>query len=83
LGYKEEGATTTPFKMLAMNKCSRYHIATLALKYGSKRNPQVAPMSHTLMSSYRYILEEHDKHIKMHGKDPDNLEQFCSTIFAA
>ncbi len=26
-GYIEEGATTTPFKMLTLNRCSRYHVA--------------------------------------------------------
>jgi xylulose-5-phosphate/fructose-6-phosphate phosphoketolase len=83
LGYKEEGTTTTPFKMLAMNKCSRYHVAKLALKYGAKKNAHVAPMSHTLISGYRYILKEHDKHIKIYGKDPENWEQFSTTIFAA
>jgi xylulose-5-phosphate/fructose-6-phosphate phosphoketolase len=37
-GFMEQGTTTTPFNMVALNSMSRYHLATLAIKWGTQRS---------------------------------------------
>jgi len=38
-GYDEEGTTTTPFNMMLLNRTSRFHVASAAVK-GAK-NPEI------------------------------------------
>jgi len=75
LGYLEEGTTTTPFKMLTMNKVSRFHVAAEALRKVSEHNMRIALDAHLLISNYLRMVEEHDEYILLHGKDPEYLSQ--------
>jgi xylulose-5-phosphate/fructose-6-phosphate phosphoketolase len=77
-GYIEEGTTTTPFKMLVANRCSRFHLAMQAIMLSSS-NENVAPWAIEKMSHFEYILKKHEQHITDHGADPEGLydkEQF-------
>eukprot|EP01118_Nematostelium_gracile_P019892 TRINITY_DN9425_c0_g1_i1.p2 TRINITY_DN9425_c0_g1~~TRINITY_DN9425_c0_g1_i1.p2 ORF type:complete len:351 (-),score=105.34 TRINITY_DN9425_c0_g1_i1:7-1059(-) len=73
LGYIEEGTTTTPFKMLAANKCSRYDVAIEAIRSASKQNHEIAMESNLFVSQYRKKLKEVDDYTVEFGKDPDYL----------
>ncbi|KAJ3004125.1 hypothetical protein HKX48_001412 [Thoreauomyces humboldtii] len=73
-GYDEEGTTTTPFKMLSANKCSRFDLAIDALtaveRKGFKgKNVDVKK----LVADYQARLKAHDAYILEHGEDPADL----------
>ena len=81
-GYAEEGTTTTPFDLLAMNGVDRYQLAIEAL---SRVDTLAAEMLHGLsgefairaipdaeraMQVFREQLEEHRRYIRQEGNDP-------------
>jgi len=74
-GYIEEGTTTTPFKMLTVNKSSRYDVSISALKKSAidQPNSMIAIDHHLLVSNYQHKLRLHDRYIKIFGKDPEDL----------
>jgi xylulose-5-phosphate/fructose-6-phosphate phosphoketolase len=39
-GYVEQGTTTTPFNMVALNQMSRYHLASVAIKRATTRTEE-------------------------------------------
>ncbi len=39
-GFKEQGTTTTPFDMVVLNGISRFHLASIALKYAWPDDPR-------------------------------------------
>jgi xylulose-5-phosphate/fructose-6-phosphate phosphoketolase len=71
-GYIEEGTTTTPFKMLSVNKVSRYHIAMEALAKAAG-NSKAALDATLLTAAYSHRLAQLDDYILKHGKDPEYL----------
>ncbi|KAG2180470.1 hypothetical protein INT44_003474 [Umbelopsis vinacea] len=73
-GYKEEGTTTTPFRMLTANGCSRFDIAIDALQRVAP-NDDVDVDVHNLISSYRHQIREHEKYISQHGEDPAHFSE--------
>ncbi|TPX49579.1 hypothetical protein SeMB42_g01351 [Synchytrium endobioticum] len=73
LGYIEEGTTTTPFHMLAVNKASRFNIAVHALEMAGPTHPYVSVDVAGLCAKYISQLRDHEKYILVHGTDPDYL----------
>ncbi|CAB4487870.1 phosphoketolase [Rhizophagus irregularis] len=73
LGYKEEGTTTTPFKMLTANGTSRYDVIIATIHNVSKFHPKLSIRTHELISLYKHKIVEHDKYIEKYGKDPEHL----------
>ncbi|MFZ0158423.1 MAG: phosphoketolase family protein [Kineosporiaceae bacterium] len=67
-GFNEQGTTTTPFDMLVLNRMSRFHLATEALRRSTRR---VAGWDR-LQDLCRERLEEHHTYIREHLADlPD------------
>ncbi|KAJ3177855.1 hypothetical protein HDU85_005767 [Gaertneriomyces sp. JEL0708] len=78
-GYREEGTTTTPFKMLTANGCDRFHLAIDALRAVIRHGrEEVYNDAHLLMSEYRMRLRAHDKYILEHGDDPKEMMEIPS-----
>ena len=75
-GYIEEGTTTTPFRMLTMNKASRYHVAISAILQSIPHNQEAGLTGHTVIAAYKKRLQEHEDYILKHGKDPEYLQDF-------
>jgi xylulose-5-phosphate/fructose-6-phosphate phosphoketolase len=75
-GYLEEGTTTTPFEMMALNQTSRYHLAISALEKGAKTNPAVAKKSKKLIAKFQKALRDHEKYIRKYGKDNEELDKW-------
>jgi len=72
LGYKEEGTTTTPFRMLTCNEASRYDVAIRGLRAACGL-AHVAPDAHRLIAKYQGRIREHEEYILKYGKDPEEL----------
>jgi xylulose-5-phosphate/fructose-6-phosphate phosphoketolase len=68
-GYVEEGITTTPFDMLIRNGVSRYQLAIEAIKRAGSDLPGAA----AAIDRYLLRLEEHQRHIEVHGEDPEDI----------
>jgi xylulose-5-phosphate/fructose-6-phosphate phosphoketolase len=64
-GYKEEGTTTTPFDMLVMNDCDRFHLVGDV----AERVPALAPRAAYIKQSMRDQLIEHREYVRTYGKD--------------
>ncbi|KAJ3034883.1 hypothetical protein HDV00_004571 [Rhizophlyctis rosea] len=71
-GYNEEGTTTTPFRMLTYNKCSRFDLAIDALKLVESHapRPDLKLDAAGLIKKYEDKLEWHTKYIIENGSDP-------------
>jgi xylulose-5-phosphate/fructose-6-phosphate phosphoketolase len=64
-GYSEHGSTTTPFDMLVLNRCSRYHLVLNALR----RARRIAPGALALERYCEAMLTRHDAYIREHFED--------------
>ncbi len=64
-GYSEQGTTTTPFDMLVLNRCSRYHLVLNALR----RARRIAPGALKLERLCEQMLVRHDAYIREHFED--------------
>jgi len=73
-GYNEEGTTTTPFKMLVSNACSRYDLAIDALTRLKTSDAKFDFNIDALVERYKGKMEEHDRFIMENGKDPEWVE---------
>jgi xylulose-5-phosphate/fructose-6-phosphate phosphoketolase len=71
-GYREEGTTTTPFDLLAMNGVSRFHIASEALR----RAHGWASRGASLVERYEQALVDHRGYILEHGEDPPEIRDW-------
>ncbi|KAJ3249612.1 hypothetical protein HK104_007653 [Borealophlyctis nickersoniae] len=69
-GYMEEGTTTTPFKMLTCNGCSRFDLAMDALERFQPRD-DLKVDTQSIIAKYKQALKEHDEFIVREGKDPE------------
>lgn len=69
-GYIEEGTTTTPFDLAIMNKTSRLHVASQAIRAAAARNPYVAARALDLVSAIDYRIRDHQRYIRQYGQDP-------------
>jgi xylulose-5-phosphate/fructose-6-phosphate phosphoketolase len=66
LGYREEGTTTTPFKMLSLNHVDRFSVACEAIRLSGVKAPELAAF-------YQSLLSAHDEYILAYAKDPEWL----------
>jgi xylulose-5-phosphate/fructose-6-phosphate phosphoketolase len=65
-GYKEEGTTTTPFDMVALNDLDRFHLAIDVID----RVPRLAAVGAYAKQAFRDRLIEHRQYIQRVGDDP-------------
>jgi xylulose-5-phosphate/fructose-6-phosphate phosphoketolase len=64
-GYSEQGTTTTPFDMVVLNECSRYHLVLNALR----RARRLAPGARDLERHCEAQLVRHHAYIREHFED--------------
>jgi xylulose-5-phosphate/fructose-6-phosphate phosphoketolase len=64
-GYKEEGATTTPFDMVVRNDLDRFHLVADVID----RVPKLGPVAAYAKQAIRDKLIEHARYIREHGED--------------
>jgi xylulose-5-phosphate/fructose-6-phosphate phosphoketolase len=64
-GYSEQGTTTTPFDMVVLNECSRYHLVLNALR----RARRIAPGALALERHCEAMLARHHVYIREHFED--------------
>ena len=84
-GYAEEGTTTTPFALLAMNGVDRYQLAIEALRRADKAISESLPTasgafavrsfsdSQAAIDEFERKLEEHKRYIVDNGNDPPEI----------
>jgi len=65
-GYKEEGTTTTPFDMVALNDLDRFHLAIDVID----RVPRLSAVGAYAKQAFRDRLIEHRQYIQRVGEDP-------------
>ena len=63
-GFEEEGSTTTPFEMLAMNHASRYDLAADVARHEGRED---------LATKYMSIINVNAQHAREHGEDLQNM----------
>lgn len=64
-GYKEEGTTTTPFDMVALNEMDRFHLVSDVID----RVPKLGYHAAYAKQAMRDLLIEHKEYICKHGED--------------
>ena len=64
-GFTEQGTTTTPFDMVVLNRMSRYHLATEALRR-ARRRPAGAE---ELERHCKEMLARHERYVREHLED--------------
>jgi xylulose-5-phosphate/fructose-6-phosphate phosphoketolase len=72
-GYREEGTTTTPFSLLAMNGVDRYHVLMQAVQAAAPRNPAVAAKADGVVRRAEGKLTDHRAYVQDHGEDPEEI----------
>jgi xylulose-5-phosphate/fructose-6-phosphate phosphoketolase len=71
-GYKEEGATTTPFDMTVLNELDRFHLAGDVID----RVPQLQAKAAYAKQALRDKLIEHKEYIHQHGEDLPEVREW-------
>jgi xylulose-5-phosphate/fructose-6-phosphate phosphoketolase len=71
-GYKEEGTTTTPFDMVALNDLDRFHLAIDVID----RVPRLASIGAYAKQEFRDRLIEHRQYIEQVGDDPPSIRDW-------
>jgi xylulose-5-phosphate/fructose-6-phosphate phosphoketolase len=74
-GFNEQGTTTTPFLMVAMNEMSRYHLCIEALR----RVPRVQARRPELMVGCRDLLAQATVYAREHLEDPPEIREWAWT----
>jgi xylulose-5-phosphate/fructose-6-phosphate phosphoketolase len=84
-GYAEEGTTTTPFDLLAMNGVDRYQLGIEALSrvdigaaeavhgLSGEFAVRAIPAAQAVIEKFRGKLDEHRAYIRQEGNDPAEL----------
>lgn len=72
-GYVEEGTTTTPFTLLAMNGVDRYRVLQQAVRAATKRNPAVAAAANDVIDRFERKRAEALAFAEAHGEDPEDI----------
>lgn len=75
-GYQERGGTTTPFDMLARNNASRFHLALEVLQKAQQLGVIEQGVYQKFTNKYTTALTEHQAFVKLHGKDPEDIESW-------
>ncbi|HEY7731410.1 MAG TPA: phosphoketolase family protein [Gaiellaceae bacterium] len=71
-GYKEEGTTTTPFDMVALNDLDRFHLAEDVID----RVPRLGARAAYLKQELRERLIDHREYIRRHGDDMPEIRDW-------
>ncbi len=71
-GYKEEGTTTTPFRMAVLNELDRYHLAGDVID----RLPNLQNRAGHVRQLIRDALIEHQRYINEYGDDPLEIKNW-------
>jgi xylulose-5-phosphate/fructose-6-phosphate phosphoketolase len=71
-GFTEQGTTTTPFTMVALNEMSRYHLAVEALR----RVPRMHDRAPALIAECRTALDEAFTYAHDHFEDPPEISEW-------
>ncbi|EZI30124.1 phosphoketolase family protein [Pseudomonas extremaustralis] len=64
-GFREEGATTTPFDMAVINHLDRYQLALDVVE----RVPRLQDQRHAAQARYWSMMEKHKLYLIEHGED--------------
>jgi xylulose-5-phosphate/fructose-6-phosphate phosphoketolase len=72
-GYIEEGTTTTPFQLLAMNGVDRYRVLIQAVRAASPGNRVVAEAADEVVARYERKLADAQAYAEAHGVDPPEI----------
>jgi len=72
-GFKEEGSTSTPFDMVAMNDLDRFHLVADVID----RVPALGPRAAYAKQAIRDKLIEHKHYIAQHGEDMPEIRNWC------
>jgi xylulose-5-phosphate/fructose-6-phosphate phosphoketolase len=68
-GFNEQGTTTTPFSMVAMNAMSRYHLAALAIE----RTTRLGGRADAVIDRCNQELTRADGYARAHFEDPPDI----------
>jgi xylulose-5-phosphate/fructose-6-phosphate phosphoketolase len=71
-GYKEEGTTTTPFDMVALNELDRFHLAIDVID----RVPGLADVGAHAKQDFQHRLIAHRQYIQRWGDDPPEIRDW-------
>jgi xylulose-5-phosphate/fructose-6-phosphate phosphoketolase len=71
-GFNEQGTTTTPFDMVVLNGMSRYHLASLAVKYSGLEGGRIA----TLRAEMAARIDESVRYSREHFEDPAEVRDW-------
>jgi xylulose-5-phosphate/fructose-6-phosphate phosphoketolase len=75
-GFKEQGTTTTPFDMVALNGMSRYHLCIEALKRTSRTGTRAAEFTAELTADCRAAIEQAAAYARAHFEDPQDIRDW-------
>jgi xylulose-5-phosphate/fructose-6-phosphate phosphoketolase len=71
-GFNEQGTTTTPFDMVVLNGMSRYHLASLAVKFSRLPTERVA----ALRSELSARVDDSVRYTREHFEDPPDVRDW-------
>jgi xylulose-5-phosphate/fructose-6-phosphate phosphoketolase len=71
-GFKDEGATTTPFDMAVLNNLDRYQLALDVIE----RVPRLQDQLQTARARYWEMMEKHKLYLIEHGQDMPEVLQW-------
>ena len=71
-GFNEQGTTTTPFDMVVLNGMSRYHLASLAVKYSPLPGERVS----ALRSEFAARVDDAVRYAREHFEDPAEVRDW-------
>jgi len=78
-GYIEEGTTTTPFALLAMNGIDRFHVLIQAVRAASPFNRAVESAADELVARCERKLADARAYAEAHGVDPPEIADWSWT----
>ena len=71
-GFIEEGATTTPFDMVVLNRLDRFHLVMDVIE----RVPGLAAKAGHVTQLFRDKLTEHRHYVERHGEDMPEIQNW-------
>jgi xylulose-5-phosphate/fructose-6-phosphate phosphoketolase len=71
-GFNEQGTTTTPFDMVVLNGMSRFHLASLVVKYSGLPTERVA----ALRSDLSTRIDDAVRYSREHFEDPAEIRDW-------
>ncbi len=75
-GFKEQGTTTTPFDMVALNGMSRYHLAAETLRRSARQREDRTP---TLISECESLIARAAAYSREHLEDMPEIRDWTWT----